>query len=59
MQGLIARGWQSGHAIIDEINASVPEGQVSSTFTADRTAWLCGNGIDVVEDKGRARFGAP
>lgn len=39
LQDLIARGRQSGHVTIDEINAAVPEGQVSAGFIEDLLAW--------------------
>jgi hypothetical protein len=51
LQGLIARGRQRGYVTTDELNAAMPEGQVSAGFIEDLLAWLRENGIDVVDDE--------
>ena len=60
LQSLIARGRQRGYVTNDEVNAAMPEGQVSAGFIEDLLVWLRENGIDVVADEeGTATPGAP
>ncbi|MFC7477933.1 RNA polymerase sigma factor region1.1 domain-containing protein [Dankookia sp. GCM10030260] len=60
LQGLIARSRQRGYVTTDELNAAMPEGQVSAGFIEDLLAWLRENGIDVVNnEKGPATPDAP
>jgi hypothetical protein len=60
LQSLIARGRQRGYVTTDELNAAMPEGQMSAGFIEDLLAWLSENGIDVVDnEKGPATPGTP
>src|SRR4051812_44346271 len=60
LQGLIARGRQRGYVTTDELNAAMPEGQVSAGFIEDLLAWLRKNGINVIDnEKGPATPDAP
>ena len=48
---LIARGKERGYVTYDEVNAAMPDGQVSSEFIEDTLAWLNENGVTVVADE--------
>jgi len=48
---LIARGKERGYVTYDEVNAAMPDGQVSSEFIEDTLAWLNENGVSVVADE--------
>jgi RNA polymerase primary sigma factor len=48
---LIARGKERGYVTHDEVNAALPDGQVSSEFIEDTLAWLNENGIGVVDNE--------
>jgi RNA polymerase primary sigma factor len=48
---LIARGKERGYVTADEVNAALPDGQVSSEFIEDTLAWLNDNGITLVENE--------
>ena len=48
---LFARGKERGYVTYDEINAAMPDGQVSSEFIEDTLTQLTENGINVVADE--------
>jgi RNA polymerase primary sigma factor len=48
---LIARGKERGYVTYDEVNAALPDGQVSSEFIEDTLAWLSENGVAYVESE--------
>jgi RNA polymerase primary sigma factor len=48
---LIARGKERGYVTYDEVNAAMPDGQVSSEFIEDTLAWLSENGVAYVESE--------
>jgi RNA polymerase primary sigma factor len=48
---LIIRGKERGYVTYDEVNAAMPDGQVSSEFIEDTLAWLNENGVTVVQDE--------
>jgi RNA polymerase primary sigma factor len=48
---LIARGKERGYVTYDEVNAAMPDGQVSSEDIEDTLSLLNENGINVVADE--------